>query len=100
MPIEPVNLVELLAVVMGVSIVLIPVMGLTARFALKPTVETLAKFFDVRGNEEVVALLERRVALLEQHIEHVESTVERLGDSQDFDRQLKSGKPAPGSPPV
>lgn len=98
MPIEPVDLVGLVAVIMGVSVVLIPVMGLTARFALKPTVETLAKFFDVRGNEEVVALLERRVALLEQHIEHVESTVERLGETHDFDRQLSAGRAAQEAP--
>lgn len=91
MPIQPVDLIELVAVIMGVSIVLIPVIGLTARFALKPTVEALSKFFDVRGSQEVVALLERRMALLEQQVEVVESSVQRLGDARDFDRQLESG---------
>lgn len=93
MQIAEVDLVALVAVIMGVSIVLIPVIGLTARFALKPTVETLAKFFDVKGDQQVVQLLERRVALLEQHIEHVESSVNRLGETQEFDRQLKGAAP-------
>jgi hypothetical protein len=94
MQIAEIDLVGLVAVIMGISIVLIPVIGLTARFALKPTVETLAKFFDVKGDQQVIQLLERRVALLEQHIEHVESSVNRLGETQEFDRQLKGGTPA------
>jgi hypothetical protein len=36
-PILPIDLTALLAVFMGISIVLIPVLGITARFALKPT---------------------------------------------------------------
>lgn len=95
MPIEPVDLVGLVAVIMGVSVVLIPVIGLTARFALKPTVEALSKFFDHRGNQEVVSLLERRMALLEQQVEMVESSVNRLGEAQDFDRQLGGGSSTP-----
>ena len=45
----PIDLTALLAVFMGVSVVLIPVLGITARFALKPTVEALSRFFDRKG---------------------------------------------------
>jgi len=93
MELVPIDLIELAAVVMGVSVVLIPVIGLTARFALEPTMKALSKFFDVRGHEEVISLLERRMALLEQQVEIVEGSVRRLGDERDFDRQLGSGAP-------
>ena len=62
----PIDLTALLAVFMGISIVLIPVLGITARFALKPTVEALSRFFDKRGSDEAVSILERRMALIEQ----------------------------------
>lgn len=62
----PINLTTLLAVFMGISVALIPVLRITARFALKPTVETLSRLFDKKGSDEVIATLERRMALMEQ----------------------------------
>ena len=59
----PIDLTALLAVFMGISIVLIPVLGITARFALKPTVEALSRFFDKKGSDEAVSILKRRMAL-------------------------------------
>ena len=91
MPIAPVDIVSLVAVMMGISIVLIPVIGLTARFALKPTVEALGKFFETRGSEEIVKILERRVALLEQQVEHLEGSHQRLEEVSTFNRELSSG---------
>lgn len=95
MEIAPINLTALVAVILGISTVLIPIIGLTARFALKPTVEALSKFFESKGQEETVAILERRQALLEAQVEQMESTVRRLGEVSDFDRQLESGSDAP-----
>ena len=62
----PIDLTALLAVFMGISILLIPVLGITARFALKPTVEALSRFFNKKGNDEAVSILERRMALIGQ----------------------------------
>ncbi len=93
MPFQEIDLVALVAVIMGVSVVLVPVIGLTARFALKPTVEALSKFFDSRNSQDMVALMERRMLLLEQQMDMVESTVARVAEGHDFDRQLKSGTP-------
>jgi hypothetical protein len=87
------NLVGLVAVIMVFSIVLIPVLGLTARFALKPTIEALSRFFEQKGVEETVRILERRVGLLEQQMEHIEGHVERVSEVQEFDQQLQSGPP-------
>lgn len=91
MPVAPIDIVSLVAVMMGISIVLIPVIGLTARFALKPTVEALGRFFETKGSEEIVRILERRVALLEQQVEHLEGAQARLEDISEFNKQLSSG---------
>jgi hypothetical protein len=77
---------------MGISIVLIPVIGLTARFALKPTVEALSRIFESRGADEGLQILERRIALLEQQVEAFEGSLSRLEEGAEFDRQLTSGE--------
>ena len=89
----PIDVTALLATFMGTSIILIPIIGLTARFALKPTVEALSRLFEKKGSDESVAILERRMALLEQQIESIESNVERLAETADFDQKLGA---APG----
>jgi hypothetical protein len=94
MEILPVDLTAIVGIVMGVSVVLIPVAGLTARFALKPLVESLAKVNEVRGVEETVAITERRVALLEQQLEAMESSLRNIEEGRTFDRALGSGSDA------
>jgi hypothetical protein len=91
MPIQPIDLTSIIAVFMGISIVLIPVIGLTARFALKPVVEALSRVFEKRGMDESLQILERRIALLESHVESLESSVSRLEDTSSFDAQLRAG---------
>ena len=92
----PIDVTALLSVFMGTSIVLIPVLGITARFALKPTVEALSRFFDKKGSDEAVSILERRMALIEQQLESIEGNVQRLVETADFDRKLAAptGRPA------
>jgi hypothetical protein len=92
MQLQPIDLTAVLGVVMGTSIVLIPIIGLTARFALKPTVEAFARVFEGRGRDEAVQLLERRVALLEQQVEVMESSFGRFEETSRFDVQLRSGE--------
>lgn len=91
MQIQPVDLTEIVAIIMGISIVLVPIMGLTARFALKPTVETLSRFFESKSTDETVRILERRVSLMEQQLESMESTVEHLREVGAFQAELESG---------
>lgn len=93
----PVDVVGLLATFMGISIVLIPVLGITARFALKPTVEALSRFFDKKGSDEAISILERRMALMEQQLESMESSVLRLAETAEFDQRLAE---PPQDPPL
>lgn len=88
MQILPVDLVSLVATILGISIVLVPVLGLTARFALNPAVEALAKLFESRGHEEALSILERRVELQEQEIAMLHQTVRGLAEAQEFERRL------------
>lgn len=85
------NVVGLVAVIMVFSVVLVPIIGLTARFALKPTIEALSQFFEQKGLEETVRILERRVGLLEQQVQYMEDGMERIEEVRKFDRQLESG---------
>ena len=97
MQVMPIDLTAITAIVMGCLMVLIPVAGLTARFALKPVVESFSQLFQSKGVEEKLAITERRVALLESHIESLEEDVRRLSEGQAFDRQLKAGGADPGA---
>ncbi len=99
MEIVPIDLVGLVATVMGISIVLVPVIGLTARFALKPAVEAMAKLFDHKGLDETVSILERRLALMEQQMEAMEGSVRTLNEVTDFHRQLSAGDESTQDPP-
>jgi hypothetical protein len=92
MEVMPIDLTSIIAVIMGISIVLIPVIGLTARFALKPTVEALSRVFENRTQAESVQILERRLALLEHQLETLEGSLARLEEGAAFDRQLRSGE--------
>jgi hypothetical protein len=85
----PIDFVGLVAVIMVFSIVLVPVIGFTARFAFKPIAESLARLLAVRGDEETVSLLERRVALLEQQFDQLETEHRTLVQAHRFDRELK-----------
>ena len=105
-------MVPLIAVVMGISVVLVPVIGWTARHVLKPFERILAQAVQARGSDEVVRALERRMALMEQQLDTLETTLGRVAEAAEFDRQLRAPgaggtapatraapPPAPGSPP-
>ncbi|HUF75044.1 MAG TPA: hypothetical protein VMM35_02140 [Longimicrobiales bacterium] len=93
MQILPIDVVALVSVILGISIVLVPVIGLTARFALKPAVEALARVFEARELDESVKILERRVELQEHQIEALQDSLKQLSEARDFDRQLAAPPP-------
>jgi len=95
-PIEMIGiLIPILAILLGGLIVLIPVIGFTARFALKPTVEAYARLRQgaAGGQEQIVAVLDQRIAMMERQIDHLETTVRGLEDRRDFDQRLAAGEP-------
>lgn len=83
-------LIPILAILVGGLIVLVPVAGLTARFALKPVVEAVVHAREAHGGTSAreLAIVEQRLALLEQQLEAMQASIQRLGDGRDFDRQL------------
>ncbi|HEY0305002.1 MAG TPA: hypothetical protein VGC44_08510 [Longimicrobiales bacterium] len=89
----PEILIPLVLGTLGIMTVLIPIAGLTARFALKPIVEAIARMKEAQSGSSAreLGVLEQRVALLEQQYQALDSTVERIAEIKDFDRQLTGG---------
>jgi hypothetical protein len=99
MEIARIHIEGLLAILMGGLCFLIPIAGLTARFALKPIVEVLARAREGNQGKEALALVERRLALLEQELQSVSGLrdeVTRIAEDQEFRRQL--ARPLPKAP--
>ena len=99
MQIMPIDVTSLVATILGISIVLIPVIGLTARFALNPVVEALSRLFETRSSSESLQILERRIELQEQQIDALQRTLQSLGEAKEFDRQLAAPPPSDPSAP-
>ncbi len=97
MQITPIDLTALVATVLGISIVLVPVIGLTARYALKPTVEALSRLFEKGSTDRSLQILERRMELQEQEVEALRNAVRSLSEGREFERQL-AAPPPPGAP--
>jgi hypothetical protein len=57
MEVMPIELTGLIGTIGGILIVLIPVAGLTARFALKPIVEAITRVREVQGGNRETAIL-------------------------------------------
>ena len=83
-------LIPLVAIVMGSLMFLIPIAGLTARFAVKPILEAIRGARDGSSGAQAreLAVLEQRVALLEAQYQGLEGSIERLSEVKDFERRL------------
>lgn len=92
----PVDWVGLAGVIMGTLIILVPVAGITARFALKPIVESLALARQTPQTDERLASLESRMTLLENQMDGTEAELRRLSDESEFRKELRGPRP-PGS---
>ncbi len=91
-PVIPIDVGEVVAVVMGSLIILIPIAGLTARFALKPVAEAMAKMRESQSSGQRIDLIEQRLDLMEQQLGNIESAVHRLREAQDFHAELQKPK--------
>ena len=85
-------LIPIIAILMLGMAVLIPVAGMTARYALKPILEALAQFKGSQVPDNRVGFLEQRLALLEEQFHAVEREHQRLLDESEFRRELESPK--------
>jgi hypothetical protein len=84
-------------------VVLVPVLGLTLRFAIKPFFDTWAEIQRSRVSDDHSDLLARQVSLLELELQEVQRTLQSVTDSQDFQRLLAdpdlSPRPVPSHEP-
>lgn len=89
------QITELLGISAMILVVLIPVVGLTARFTLGPLIEKFAELRTANSETlvEEVRELRRQVAHLQAHVEGVESQVRHLREVSDFDRSLAPSPP-------
>jgi len=85
MEVMPLDMTALAGTIGGILIVLVPVAGVTARFAFKPIVEAIAAMREGRDDGREVAIMEQRIDLLEQQVRGLE----RLVEDTDFRRQLE-----------
>lgn len=90
-PVLPIDVTGVVAVIMGLMVILIPVAGVTARFALKPIAEAVARMREAQGANRELQLVEQRLSLMEQQIQNLETDVRRIEEKSDFDRQLGAG---------
>ncbi|HYR06714.1 MAG TPA: hypothetical protein VEQ60_03020 [Longimicrobium sp.] len=89
-----------LAIFLGMMVILIPIAGLTARFALKPLMEALRSYRELQGDNQAQQLIERRMALMEEQMHSMDRAIRELSEESEFRRDLESGKQQPAALPL
>ena len=74
--------------------ILVPVVALSARFALKPVMESWMKMRQTLTSGEDKITQDRRIALLEAEMHSLQELVQRQLEARDFEHALKD----PNSP--
>jgi hypothetical protein len=88
---------DILVILVSGLVVLVPVVGLTLRFALKPMVDSIARLLEARNGSaarslEAIDLVDKRLALFEQEFQLLRSEVRQLDERHDFYDKLTSGR--------
>ena len=86
----PGELLGLTAIIFGGLAVLVPIAGITARVALKPIVEAMARYRELKGEEISVNLLEQRMTLMEEQLHGMDRSLRLLVEDADFRRRLEA----------
>lgn len=73
--------IPIAAILVGGLILLVPIAGLTLRFALKPLLEGLSQMRDLRGQAQEIRLLEQRLALVEEQLHSLPLSSGRNGSA-------------------
>jgi hypothetical protein len=79
MPDLNVDLTALAAIWMGGSVILVPLAGLTARYGIRPLLDSVARLRAAGGRGEAEAL-EGRFAALERGMDDLARAVDRLAE--------------------
>lgn len=88
---------ELVVAILSFVILGVPVLGLTARFALKPIVEAIIRLRDAFAppGQAPSGLQERRLAAIEEELGAIRGQLERL-EGTAFLKELHGGERQPG----
>ncbi len=80
-------------IIAAVGIVLIPSIGLTARFALRPIVDAIVRLKDAFPAQApgFTPQQEQRIAAVEDELRQLREGFERLASAVEFDTQLRAG---------
>lgn len=80
---------EMMIVLVTFFVIGVPVMGLTARFAIKPLVESILRVREAFLDERRVGTASAaEVERLEQEVRELRQQVRRLTEATEFDRRL------------
>ncbi len=80
---------DILGYAVVIALIIIPALAFTARFALKPIVESVLRLRDALDTERR-AVEDPRVPMLQQEISDLRDSVDRLTAAVDFDTQLRA----------
>ena len=81
----------IVAIIAGTTLVAIPLLAISARIALKPIAEAIARLRGDSGDPpEVRALQARRIADLEEEVDHLREEVRKVAEAQRFQEQLQT----------
>jgi len=69
--------------------ILVPVVAISARVALKPVMESWAKLRQTQTSGEDRIIQDRRIALLEAEMHGLQQVVQQHLEAKDFERALK-----------
>jgi hypothetical protein len=75
--------------------ILVPVVGITARIALKPIAELMGRMREGQNTNQTISMMERRIELLEREVQvlgTMREDVDRLREAQDFQLRLATEK--------
>lgn len=76
-------------------VVCVPVLGITARLALKPIVDAIVRLRESSGMGQLSDAVSGRVVGLEEEVRHLRSSVARLEETVDFQQKLLASPAAP-----
>ena len=88
------NLMQTGAMILAV---LIPVIGFTARFALRPIIRDLKELREAQAHP-AGQMDHARLDRMELQLENLESSVERLLEILEYGRRLEPGEPSEDAP--
>ena len=95
MDVTPENVAKAFVLICVGLAILVPVVGITARIALKPIAELMGRMREGQNSNQTLAMMERRLELLEREVQvlgTVREDLDRLREAQDFQLRLASEK--------